>query len=540
MSGGHGMAQNYIREYTENYMEKMFYFCLKKTGGQQEAEDLASDITLSIFAQLRKGVIPEHFSAWVWQIARNRYSKWADGRHKRAENVSGTDIGECEIPAKESVEEGYIKSEEIALLRREMAFICADYRKVLVPYYIEDKPIRQIAEKLGMTMEAVKKRLARARKILRGGMDMAREFGIKSYNPEEIRIASSGSQPSGLPWSVMDRKIPKNILLQASNNPSTIEELSVELGVAMPYMEEEVGRLVKATLLNRLNDKKYVTNFLIESMECQHEIYQAQRKGSGERSRLADRIAEDLIPKMRELGIAGDNISDADIKWWLVIYIIDFCTQNVNGYQIEWPEPRANGETWGVIGYESTKLPEKCFSGHSGWGTKNAMFFLYQVDDYNMWDLVGKMSCGEAMLLADMIKNKRPLSSLSESEQELWKESAGNRGIEGRFAHEGADGTVIPNILIFEGDAMKEVEEAIAAHPSYEALLQGIQSAFDGTVKVLKESGNDILHTLLFYCASMDICHLRMMTIHDEVESGRLQVPEDPSRSTAAMWLIFS
>ena len=37
---------------------------------------------------------------------------------------------------------------------------------------------------------------------------------------------------------------------------------------------------------------------------------------------------------------------------------------------------------------------------------------------------------------------------------------------------------------------MKEVEEAIAAHPSYETLLQGIQSAFDGTVKVLKESGN--------------------------------------------------
>ena len=98
MGGEHTMIQNYIREYTGHYMEKVFYFCLKKTGNQQEAEDLASDISLCIFAQLRKCVIPEHFSAWVWQIARNRYSRWAEAKHKKAERFAGIDIGECEIP----------------------------------------------------------------------------------------------------------------------------------------------------------------------------------------------------------------------------------------------------------------------------------------------------------------------------------------------------------------------------------------------------------------------------------------------------------
>ena len=538
MSGGYTMAQDYIRVYTRDYVEKIFYFCLKKTGNQQEAEDLASDISLSVFAELRRGVIPTHFSAWVWQIARNRYSRWADTRHKRAERLSEIDIGEYELSDSKMTEDSYIRSEEIVLLRRELAFITSEYRNVLVAYYIEDKPIREIAKKLGLTMEAAKKRLTRARKILRGGMDMAREFGIRSYNPEEVRFCTSGSQPSGLPWKAIDRKITKNILLQASNNPSTIEELSIELGIAAPYMEEEVGKLVSATLLKKLGDKKYVTNFLIEGRECQLKIYMAQRKLSKERSELVDKIAEDLLPKMRDLGIAANHISDADVKWWLVIYIIDCCIHNLDKYDLDWPDQRENGETWGIIGYESAKLPEICNMGHSGCGAKKVMFWTYQIDDYDMWKRAGSMGSQEAVLLRDIITNKRCLSSLSDSEKTIWKGES-QKGIEGRFAHEGEDGTIIPDILIFEGDALSRVEEAIMSHTAYEALLKNIQSAFESTVDILKEDKNDVLRTQLRYCASMDICSIRMMTVHDEVESGRLKVPADPSHSTAAMWLAI-
>lgn len=540
MSGGHTMVQNYIREYTGQYLEKIFYFCLKKTGNQQEAEDLASDISLCIFAELQKGVIPTHFSAWIWQIARNRYSRWADDRHKRVERFSGIDIGECEISGGEITEESYIKSEEIALLRRELAFISADYRNVLVAYYIEDRPIRNIAKKLGLTTEAVKKRLTRARAILKGGMDMAREFGIKSYNPEEVRFCTSGEQHSGLPWKAIDRKIPKNILLQASNNPSTIEELSIELGIAAPYMEEEVERLVSATLLKKLGDKKYVTNFLIEDSECQLKIHMAQRKFSKERSELADKIAEDLLPKMRELGIAGAHISDADVKWWLVIYIIDVCIHKLDGScDIIRPDKRENGETWGIIGYEAAELPENCTMGHSGCGNEIGMFWKYEISDYDMWARAGGMGSQEVMLLGDILKNKRSLQSLSKPEISIWEGNPG-KGIEGRFAHESEDGTVVPDILVFEGDALKQVEEVIMGHAAYDALLKNIQSAYDSTVDILREDKNDVLRTQIHYCASMDITNIRMMTVHDEVESGRLTLPKDPARSTAAMWLVIS
>ena len=44
-----------INEFSENYVEKLFYFCLKKTGNQDEADDLTQDITLQIVAALNNG-----------------------------------------------------------------------------------------------------------------------------------------------------------------------------------------------------------------------------------------------------------------------------------------------------------------------------------------------------------------------------------------------------------------------------------------------------------------------------------------------------
>ena len=73
------MQEKLIKEFTEEYMEPLFYFCLKKTGDSEEAQDLTQDIALNILTALNGKTIPANFSAWVWKIARNRYSVWAEG-----------------------------------------------------------------------------------------------------------------------------------------------------------------------------------------------------------------------------------------------------------------------------------------------------------------------------------------------------------------------------------------------------------------------------------------------------------------------------
>ena len=196
--------EEHIRLYVDEYMEKVFYFCLKKTGNSHEAEDLASDVTLNVLSSLNRGTAPAEFSAWVWRIARNRYAAWAERKHKSRLSDSGADVSDLELADDSmTLAEEWIHREDLALMRRELAFISSDYRNVIVSFYLEDKGVREIAKSLRLPEGTVKARLFRARKRLKEGMNMAREFGIRSYRPENVNFTSSGSQPSGLPWSAV-------------------------------------------------------------------------------------------------------------------------------------------------------------------------------------------------------------------------------------------------------------------------------------------------------------------------------------------------
>ena len=81
-----------MEQYASDYMEKVYYFCLRKCGDPFEAEDLASEITYEIMAALRKGTLPQNFAGWVWRIARNRYSRWADAKNRRSQLISGDEL----------------------------------------------------------------------------------------------------------------------------------------------------------------------------------------------------------------------------------------------------------------------------------------------------------------------------------------------------------------------------------------------------------------------------------------------------------------
>ena len=533
MQQANELRERMIQEFAENYMEKLFYFCLKKTGNQVEAEDLTQEIALQIIGSLNKGTIPTSFSAWVWQIARNCYAGWANEKHRRQEALSGSDIGDYEIEdTSENILDEMIHAEQMSLLRRELAFIKSDYRNIVVAYYIENKSIRQIALALSLPENTVKSRLFRAREILKEGMDMAREFGKRSYKPEEISFAASGPQPSGLPWKAVQRKIPNNILLQASNNPSTIEELSIELGIALPYMEEEVEILHRATLLKKQGDK-YITNFFILDKDCRMEVYHALRNTAQERSTLIREFIDDKLAEIRALGIAGEHIDDNDIRFWLVPDLIDYLIENTtkagNGYA---PQKRANGESWGFVGYEMADLGEEIVMGHNGCGNWPNMFWSYKYGRI-LWDQCGEPSYEEAMLLIDAIQKNRPIASFSDVEKRTWD------WIEGRYAHASEDGYVVPDVLVVTRENQKRIHQLFCEHKNYEKIAQNVMDAYEKLENIFKKYSHQVLHNNLGYNIRMELYAMRMMAYHDLVLNGFLKMPDDPKKSSLGMHIML-
>ena len=339
-------------------MEKIFYFCLKKTSSNVEAEDITQDIALQIITALSKGTITTNFSAWVWQIARNRYSVWSKAKHKHNESISDLDIRDCDI-ADESVTalDKMIHEEQVGLLRRELAFIKSDYRNIVVAYYIEHKSIRDIALSLSLPENTVKSKLFRAREILKEGMDMAREFGKRSYNPEEIVYTNVCSSPGelGQPWTLMDSKLNQNIFLACYDNPMTANELAIELGVALPYMEDTVKHLTAQTLLVKKYNK-YETNFPIISRDTQEKIHLYYETVLPKLVTLITENIDRLMAQYEEAGLCyyGKYQKYDEAKWMLLMDfykgLYSLCNNSPKtklGYT-----KRPNRGVWDVVGFE--------------------------------------------------------------------------------------------------------------------------------------------------------------------------------------------
>ena len=370
MQESKAMRDRLIQEFADNYMEKLFYFCLKKTGNRTEAEDLTQDIALNILTALNKGTIPTSFSAWVWQIARNRYCAWAKDKHDRNESVTGFDIGDYEIPDEsDNVLDEMIHTEQMALLRRELAFIKSDYRSIVVAHYIDGKGLREIASSLSLSENTVKQRLFRARQILKEGMDMAREFGVKSYKPEEVNYSNNCSRPGdkNQPYSVMEHKMYQNILLEAYGNPSTAEELSLELGVALPYMEDELEWLTKETFLIK-DGNKYQTAFPIVSRSAQEQVHFAWLTAAPSITKALTSFVERLNDAFvgSEEPFYGRYQDYESAKWSILMLAFDYFMYKAP--KIRDFTQRPDNGYWDMIGYQKRPVSEPNFVGnHCGY-----------------------------------------------------------------------------------------------------------------------------------------------------------------------------
>ena len=379
------MHERLMTNFCENYMEKVFYFCLRKTGDESHAQDLTQDIALQVMLALHAGTVPEHFSAWVWQIAQNRYAAWADAMRRERESVTGADISDCEIEDEsENLLAQTIKAEQLALLRRELAFIKSEYRNIVVAYYMQNKSIKDIALANSLSCEAVKKRLQRARKILKEGMNMAREFGVRSYRPEKIAYSFNVSKPgvNNQPYSInwYAHRMYQNIALEAYANPSTAEALALELGVALPYIEDELEYLTRETFLTK-QDGKYQTAFPIISAATQLKVHAAQLSAAPEITKALIDFTEFLNKALTTQGYAyyGTYSDYESAKWSILMLAYDSLMHHAARVYPNFTE-RPEGGFWDMIGYElCCEASEPCFVGNhgSGYGFQQ---FRYEFD----------------------------------------------------------------------------------------------------------------------------------------------------------------
>jgi RNA polymerase sigma-70 factor, ECF subfamily len=151
-----------------------------------DPSDLAQDACLQAardFAQFR-GTTEAEFTAWLRKILAHRgiemirHYKSAKRRDVRREQQIAAEIDHsAQALARVPVSPHYSPSQSAA--RREMAVLLADalatlpghYRDALVLYHLERRPIVEVAERLGRSVDSAKKLLARGLIRLRAVME---------------------------------------------------------------------------------------------------------------------------------------------------------------------------------------------------------------------------------------------------------------------------------------------------------------------------------------------------------------------------------
>ncbi|KAF1055436.1 MAG: ECF RNA polymerase sigma factor SigM [Stenotrophomonas maltophilia] len=134
------------------------------TRDRQASEDIAQDAFVRAWQQLHRLRNPSSFLPWLRQITRNLARDWL--RTQRGRPLSG-EAAELAIsmaadPSPDAADQ-LLRLEEEAAAEDIISTLPADSREMLLLYYCEGQRSQQVADLLGLSDAAVRKRLSRAR-----------------------------------------------------------------------------------------------------------------------------------------------------------------------------------------------------------------------------------------------------------------------------------------------------------------------------------------------------------------------------------------
>ena len=148
------------------------------------SEDVAQDVYLSVWSGLGKLENPRSFMPWIRQITRNHANGWLRGKFSRHEPYR---IDDSSLEQVADTREGPVESleerENLRLAAEALESVPTESREVLVLYYREGKSSEQVADLLGLSEPAVRKRLSRARKQIRQDVADRVRRGIQRSAP---------------------------------------------------------------------------------------------------------------------------------------------------------------------------------------------------------------------------------------------------------------------------------------------------------------------------------------------------------------------
>lgn len=149
----------------DRYSGQVFNLIAHIVPCKEDAEELTQDVFIKVFRLLSTFKEESSFSTWIYRIATN--TALSAARKMKHDTLHLDDAAYSNIP-EEIIDEALDNDSEEQLQRLSDAIemLRADERALITLYYINEKPIAEVASVLGLTASNVKIKLHRIRKKL--------------------------------------------------------------------------------------------------------------------------------------------------------------------------------------------------------------------------------------------------------------------------------------------------------------------------------------------------------------------------------------
>lgn len=307
------MTDNQLNEKIVEISKTIFSYCMAKTPNREEAEDLCQEILYELVKSSKNIRDAKAFYGFMWAVAGNVYKQWCRKKEK-TKTCELTDNITSDITISDE------ENTDIYRLRRELSLLSQKYRQATILYYIDRKSCSEISHILKISQSMVKYLLFKSRKILKEGMNMERNFGSLSYNPKSLIPLYNGSGPNCF-WDFMQNKVRQNIVSACFNDSLTSEQISLETGIPLAYLDEEVKALTDKKILIK-NGAHYKANIIIITSDCTDEINRSAAIYHNEIADLINEFLETHLENFKQIGFIGNDFSDNTLHWQLMTFVL--------------------------------------------------------------------------------------------------------------------------------------------------------------------------------------------------------------------------
>ena len=172
----------------EEYGAQIFRYCLHQLGSREEAEDAVQSTFLNAFRGIKRGIVPELESAWLFKIAQNvclsrRRSSW---RRYRIESPADFGLVAEVTPAPSR------RAEELIGLQDVLERMPESQRRAILLREWQGLSYHEIADELELSQAAVETLIFRARRSLAQGLEQPEPKKRRSVRGLDLGSALAG------------------------------------------------------------------------------------------------------------------------------------------------------------------------------------------------------------------------------------------------------------------------------------------------------------------------------------------------------------